>query len=63
MNLSHIYVLNIKNVHYCYIINGISKNKSVKLLQYINLTEKMKNYGKTNINSNCEAVDLLEILI
>ena len=49
MNLSHIYVLNIKNIHYCYIINGISKNESVELLQYINLTGKSENYGKTNI--------------
>ena len=46
MNLSHIYVLNIKNVHYCYIINGISKNESVKLLQYINLAEKNEKLWK-----------------
>ena len=40
MNLSNIYILNIKNSDYRCIINGISKNKAIKLLQNIDLTEK-----------------------
>ena len=39
MNLSNIYILNIKNAHYCCIINGISKLEAMKLLQNIDLTK------------------------
>ena len=40
MNLSNIYILNIENVDYCCIINGICKSEAVKLLQNIDSTEK-----------------------
>ena len=40
MNLSYIYILNIKNTDYCCIMKGISKSKAIKLLQNIDLTEK-----------------------
>ena len=40
MNLSNIYILNIKNAKYCSIVNGISKSKAMKLLQKIDFTEK-----------------------
>ena len=33
-------ILKIKNVDYCCIITGISKNEAVSLLQNIDLTEK-----------------------
>ena len=42
MNLSDIYILNIKNTDYCCIINGISKREAIKLLQNIDLTEKSR---------------------
>ena len=32
MNLSNVYILNIKNANYCCIINGISKSAAIKLL-------------------------------
>ena len=44
MNPSDIYILNIKNVNYCCIINGISKRETIKLLKNIDFTE-----GKWNI--------------
>ena len=40
MNLSNIYIINIKNSDYRCIINGISKSEVIKLLQNIDLTEK-----------------------
>ena len=40
MNLSNIAILKIENADYCYIINGISKDKAIKLLQNIDFTEK-----------------------
>ena len=40
INLSDIYTLNIKNVDYHCIVNGISKGEAIKLLQNIDLTEK-----------------------
>ena len=40
MNYTDIYILNIKNVDYCCIINGISRSETIKLLQNIDLTEK-----------------------
>ena len=46
MNLSDIYILNIKNVNYCCIINGISKSEAIKLLQNIDLTEKSRTLKK-----------------
>ena len=45
MKLSDIYILNIKNANYCYIINGISKNEAIKLLQNIEL-KKVEHYKK-----------------
>ena len=46
MNLSDIYILNIKNTDYGCIINGISKREAIKLLQNIDLTEKKWNIIK-----------------
>ena len=40
MNLSHIYILNIKNMDYCCAINGISKSEAIKVLQNIYSTER-----------------------
>ena len=40
INLSDIYILNIKNKSYRCIINRISKSKAIKLLKNINLTKK-----------------------
>ena len=40
MNLSNIAVLKIENADYCYIINGISEDKAIILLQSIDFTEK-----------------------
>ena len=40
MNLSDIAILKIKNIDYCCIITGISKNEAMQLLQSIDLTEK-----------------------
>ena len=40
MNLSNIAILKIENADYCYIINGISKDKAIILLQNIDFTEK-----------------------
>ena len=45
MKLSDIYILNIKNANYCCIINGISKNEAIKLLQNIEL-KKVEHYKK-----------------
>ena len=42
MNLSNIYFLNIKNIDYLCIINGISKSEAIKLLQNIDLAEKSR---------------------
>ena len=39
MNLSDIYILNIKNTDYSCIINRISKSEAIKLLQNIDLIE------------------------
>ena len=40
MDLTDIYILNIKDADYCCIISGISKSKAIKLFQNIDLTEK-----------------------
>ena len=40
MNLSNIAVLNINNVDYCCIINGISKIEAINLLKYADLAEE-----------------------
>ena len=39
INLNDIAILNIRDVDYCCIINGISKNDATNLLQNANLTE------------------------
>ena len=44
MNLKDIHILNIKNADYCCIIGGIGKSKAVKLLQNIDLIEKVEPY-------------------
>ena len=43
INLSDIPISNIKGSNYCCIINLISKNEAINLLQNADLTEK--NYG------------------
>ena len=40
MNLTDIYILNIKNADYCCIISGISKSKAIKLFQNTDVIEK-----------------------
>ena len=40
MNLRNIAILHIKGSDYCCIINGISNNQAINLIQSINLTEK-----------------------
>ena len=50
MNPSNIYILKIKNAHYCCIIS-----KAINLLQNTDLTEKVGHYNnllKINIRSN-----------
>ena len=42
MHLSNIDILNIKNINYCCIINGICKSEAIALLQNIDLNEKME---------------------
>ena len=42
MNLRNIPISKIKNTDYCCIITEISKNEAIKLLQNIDLTEKME---------------------
>ena len=49
MNLSNIYILKIKNVHYCII------SKAINLWRNTDLTEKVGHYNnllKVNIRSN-----------
>ena len=46
MDLSNIYILNIKNADYHCLINRISKSEAIKLLQNIDLTEKSKTLPK-----------------
>ena len=55
MNFSDIAILNIKGSDYCCIISGISKREAMKLLQKIDLTEKIS-------VTIFEAVNLLQIL-
>ena len=40
MNLSNIAVLNINNVHFCCIINRISKNEAINLVQKYQSSKK-----------------------
>ena len=40
INLSDVYILNIKNAYYCCISSGISKSEAMILMQNIYLTEK-----------------------
>ena len=56
MNLNNIYILNIKYVNYHCIISGISKSEATKLLQNIDLTEKVEHYKTINIMNNFEAI-------
>ena len=56
MNFSDIAILNIKGSDYCCIISGISKREAMKLLQKIDLTEKIS-------VTIFEAVNLLQILV
>ena len=44
MKLSDITILKIKNLDYRCIITGIRKREAIKLLQYIDLTEKVEHY-------------------
>ena len=44
MNLCDTAILNIKGSNYHCIISGISKNEAIKLLQNIDLTEKVEHY-------------------
>ena len=48
MNVSNIYIWNIKDADYCYIINGISESEAIKLWQNIDLTEKTGILQKIN---------------
>ena len=40
MNLSGIAIVNVKSADYCCIINGISKNEAINLMQNADLTKK-----------------------
>ena len=42
MNLTDIYILNIKGADNCFIVNGISKSEAVNLMQNIHSTEKRR---------------------
>ena len=44
INLSNIYILNIKNTDYGFIITGNSKIEAKKLLKTIDLTEKSRTW-------------------
>ena len=44
MSLSDIAIWNIKGSDYCCIIRGISKNKTINLMQNIDFTEKAEHY-------------------
>ena len=58
IDLNDIIILRIKNSDYRCIITGISKSEAIKLLQNIDLTEKVeyyKNFLKINMKSNSEA--------
>ena len=63
MNPSNIYILNIKNVNYCCFINGISKRKTIKLLENMDFTETKWNIIRKISGAVFEALNLLEILI
>ena len=57
MDLSHIYILNIKNADYYCLINRISKSQAIKLLQNIDVTEKSKTLPKNKYQQqlwNCK---------
>ena len=42
INLSDVFILNIKSADYCCIISGISKNEAINIIQNTELTEKSK---------------------
>ena len=46
MNLKAIAILNIKGADYCFIISGISKSETIKLIGNINLAKKKWNIMK-----------------
>ena len=44
LNLSDIAILNIKGFDYCYIINEISENETINLMQNVGWTQKSETY-------------------
>ena len=50
MNLSNIYILNIKETDYCCIISEITKSEAINLIQNIDFTEKSRKTLKKNNN-------------
>ena len=62
INLSNIAILNIKDFDYHYIISRNSKSEALKLLQNIDLTEKVEHY-KAKHQEQTEDANLLQILI
>ena len=44
INLSDIAILNIKGFDYCYIINKISENETINLMQNADWTQKSETY-------------------
>ena len=60
----NLYILNVKNDDYCCIVKIIiSKRETMKLLQNIGFNwKKLEHYRKINIESNFQAINLLEIL-
>ena len=44
MNLSDIAILSIKSTDYCCIISVLSKSEAIKVMQNIDLTEKVEHY-------------------
>ena len=44
LNLSDIAILNIKGFDYCYIINEISENETINLMQNAGWTQKSETY-------------------
>ena len=53
INLSYIAILNIKGSDYCSVINLISKNEAIKLLQ----NEIVEHYKLKNKYKSCESIN------
>ena len=53
MSLSNTAILNINGADYCCIINGISKNVAISLLQNADVTEKKWNIVKDDSSLLC----------